>query len=55
METTRPVVAAIWPLSFWMFVIVKIGGTVFAPWSWWWVFVPVIPVFAEFARYLGWM
>lgn len=31
--------------SFWLivFVIIKLGGTALATWSWWWVLAPIIP------------
>lgn len=30
-------------LLFWGFIAVKTGGTSFAAWSWWWVFLPIVP------------
>lgn len=31
-------------LFFWGFVVIKVSGTSFAAWSWWWMFLPVVPV-----------
>lgn len=30
-------------LIFWGFIVTKALGTSFAAWSWWWVFMPLIP------------
>ena len=26
-----------------MFIIIKVGGTSLASWSWWWVLLPIVP------------
>jgi hypothetical protein len=44
--------AGIWLL---MFLVIKIGGTAFASWSWWWVLLPIIPDLVLIFRKLGWM
>jgi hypothetical protein len=35
-----------WVLPFWFFVTVKVMGTAFAAWSWWWVLLPIVPAFS---------
>lgn len=32
-----------WTIPFWMFIVIKVGGTAFASWSWWWVLLPIVP------------
>lgn len=44
--------AAIFSLIFWWFLIVKIAGTIYAAWSWWWILLPIVPVVGQLvARY----
>jgi hypothetical protein len=31
-------------LTLLIFLVVKVGGTLLASWSWWWVLFPPIPV-----------
>ncbi len=31
-------------LILWAFVAVKVAGTSLAAWSWWWVFLPIVPL-----------
>jgi hypothetical protein len=41
-------------LSSWfftLFIAAKLAGPC-AAWSWWWVFMPVVPVLAEIIKYL---
>jgi hypothetical protein len=26
-----------------MFIIIKVGGTSLASWSWWWLLLPIVP------------
>ncbi len=33
----------IWALLFWGYITVKVVGTSFAAWSWWWLLVPIVP------------
>lgn len=35
-----------------LFIAAKLAGPC-AAWSWWWLFMPVIPVFAEIIKYLA--
>ena len=30
-------------LLFWGFVVIKLWGVTFATWSWWWLFLPIVP------------
>ncbi len=36
-----------------LFVIIKLGGTSLATWSWWWLLLPVVPVFVLLFQKLG--
>jgi Flp pilus assembly protein protease CpaA len=44
-------------LVFWFvfsfFVAVKVAGTSFAAWSWWWMILPLIPVLSLLVTRLG--
>lgn len=33
-------------LCFWMFIVIKAFGSALAGWSWWWLLLPIVPVFA---------
>ena len=45
--------SAVWALTFWSFIAIKVGGASLASWSWWWVLLPQVPVFALAARMLN--
>lgn len=30
-------------LWFLMFLVIKVGGTSLAAWSWWWLLLPIVP------------
>lgn len=38
-------VSFLWCITFWGFVTIKFVGTSLAGWSWWWVLVPIVPIF----------
>lgn len=38
---------------FWGFIVIKVSGHLFTAWSWWWVFLPIIPFIGEAVRYYG--
>ncbi len=38
---------------FFGFIAVKIAGTAFASWSWWWVLLTIVPWLALVARHSG--
>lgn len=40
-------------LCFWFFVAVKIAGTTFAAWSWWWLLCTPVPVLSLAVRHFG--
>lgn len=40
-------------LLFWIFVIIKIGGTSLAAWSWFWILLPIVPVITLFLNKMG--
>jgi hypothetical protein len=41
----------LWTLSFWAYVMIKVWGTLFAAWSWWWLLLPFVPeLYAIFAK-----
>ena len=33
-----------YPLFLITFIVIKVGGTALASWSWWWVLFPFVPV-----------
>ena len=37
-------IGLLWTLMLWTFVAIKVVGVTFAEWSWWWVFLPWVPV-----------
>ena len=41
------------PLLFWSFVVIKAWGTSFAAWSWWWLFLPIVPFIGLVVAKLG--
>lgn len=46
MSTEKPTIirgSAFGGLWFAMFVVVKSFGTAFAGWSWWWIFLAIVP------------
>lgn len=38
-----------------MFVVIKVGGTAFAHWSWWWLLLPIVPDLVVILRHFGLM
>lgn len=36
-------IAYIGTLMFWGFIAVKLAGTSFAAWSWWWLLLVIVP------------
>lgn len=36
-----------------LFVAIKLGGTAFASWSWWWVLLPIVPCIVFILGALG--
>jgi hypothetical protein len=38
-----------------MFIVVKVGGTAFATWSWLWVFLPIVPDLVLILHKLGFL
>lgn len=42
--------AGIWLL---VFIIIKVGGTALADWSWLWVLLPIVPVLVTILQKLG--
>ena len=46
-------VTAFWCLVFWSFIAIKVAGTSLAAWSWWWMLLPVIPIFGLFVKHFG--
>ncbi len=42
-----------WVLSVFSFIAVKVGGTVLAAWSWWWLLLAQVPVLVLLFSRLG--
>lgn len=38
---------------FWGFIVVKTWGSAFAAWSWWWIFLPLVPWLGLIAERMG--
>jgi hypothetical protein len=38
-----------------IFLIIKVGGTALASWSWLWVLLPIVPDLVLLFRKLGWL
>lgn len=36
-----------------MFIIVKVGGSGLAHWSWWWLLLPIVPDLVLILRHFG--
>lgn len=36
-----------------IFLVIKLGGTSLAAWSWWWIFFPIVPVLVVACKALG--
>lgn len=45
--------SAVGAAGFWGFVLVKVWGTAFALWSWWWLLLPLVPWLGLGLRHLG--
>jgi hypothetical protein len=43
----------VWPVCLWTFIAIKVAGTSFAAWSWWWVLLSPIPVVSLITGKLG--
>lgn len=50
MKDSAPLFTVPWLL---IFILVKLGGSAFASWSWWWVFVPIVPCLVLLLQRLG--
>ncbi len=35
------------------FIVLKLGGTSLAAWSWWWLLLPIVPVLVVLCQRLG--
>ncbi len=40
-------------LCFWGFIAVKLAGTSLAAWSWWWLLMPIVPIFGLIVERVG--
>lgn len=38
-----------------LFIVLKLGATVLADWSWWWVLWPIVPDIVAICKHVGWM
>lgn len=46
-------ISSIHGLLFWSFIAVKAWGVSFAAWSWWWLFIPMVPWIGLAVQRLG--
>lgn len=44
MSETTSRASWVWVVSFWSFLIIKVGGTALAGWSWWWILLSIVPI-----------
>ena len=35
--------SALYAILFWGYLVIKIWGTAFLTWSWWWLLLPIVP------------
>lgn len=47
------VITVLWPCMFWGFLGAKWFGSVFVAWSYWWVFLPIVPWLWLFVTKVG--
>lgn len=52
---TTTISSSFWGLFFWAFIIIKVGGTSLAGWSWLWLLMPIIPVISLILNRTGLM
>lgn len=50
---TKNIVRLIYFISFWSFIAIKVAGSSFAAWSWWWILLPIVPFFGLFVQHMG--
>lgn len=50
---TEKLISLLWALSFWAFIAIKVAGTSLADWSWWWIFIPIVPIFGYAVQRFG--
>jgi len=43
----------IWAVLFWGYFTAKLTGTVFAAWSYWWLFLPIVPWLSLAVKHFG--
>ena len=53
MSESSHTVSWLWTLVFWLFVVIKMMGTALASWSWWWLFLPIVPVLSLVVKHFG--
>jgi hypothetical protein len=48
-DVYRPSLASVFgSVIFWSFIAIKVWGTTLAAWSWWWGFLPIVPLIGEY-------
>lgn len=45
--------ATFFSLVFWSFITIKLVGTSFAAWSWWWVLCSIVPMLSLLVKHWG--
>lgn len=53
MSENREVTVSFGGLWFVLFIAIKLAGTSLAAWSWWWIFLPIIPILALVVQKMG--
>jgi hypothetical protein len=49
----QSVIGLVWFFSFWSFVAIKVAGTSFAAWSWFWILLSIVPIFSLAVKHFG--
>jgi hypothetical protein len=43
----------VYPIAFWAFLAIKVGGVSFTAWSWLWVLLPPVPLIGLLVKHWG--
>jgi len=52
-DFVEAVFGAVFGLAFPFFIAVKLAGTSFAAWSWWWLLMPLVPTLSLAVRHFS--
>jgi hypothetical protein len=49
----KHLVSLLWAVNLWLFIAIKVAGTSYAAWSWWWLLMPYVPNMSLAVRHYG--